>query len=222
MAYTAYSGTVAQIALASITVNDFLSRKWQNWQRHGMVFPGFSNKDGILFPEKFNGKYAMLHRVDPHIWLILSSHLSCPWPRNEHKILTGSTYGLLWDGKKIGGGAPPVKTRYGWLLITHGVDYLRVYRLGVLLLDLNDPTVIIYRSPNSILEPEEDYEKGEPGKDWVPNVVFTCGAVPKEDGKEILEDDDELLVYYGTADSAIGVAHAKISDLIPEQFRQLI
>jgi len=126
---------------------------------------------------------------------------------------------MLWDGKKIGGGAQPIKTRYGWLLITHGVDYLRVYRLGVLLLDLVDPTVVIYRSPNAILEPKERYEKGEPGKDWVPNVVFTCGAVPREDGKETLEAQDELLVYYGAADSAIGVASAKVSDLIPKQFR---
>jgi len=219
MIYTAYSSTVAQIGMASIEVNDFLSHNWQAWVRHGMVFPGFSNKDGILFPEKLKGKYAMLHRVDPHIWVIFSSHLSCPWPRKGHKILAGSTYGMLWDGKKIGGGAQPIKTKYGWLLITHGVDYLRVYRLGVLLLDLIDPTVVIYRSPNAILEPEEKYEKGEPGKDWVPNVVFTCGAVPREDGKETLEAQDELLVYYGTADSAIAVASAKVSDLIPKQFR---
>ena len=62
-------------------------------------------------------------------------------------------------------------------------------------------------------------KKVEPGKDWVPNVVFTCGAVPGEDGKETLEAQDELLVYYGAADSAIGVASAKISDLILKQFR---
>jgi len=105
------------------------------------------------------------------------------------------------------------------LLITHGVDHLRFYRLGVLLLDLFNPSVVIYRSPNAILEPQEKYEEGEPGMDWVPNVVFTCGAVPMEDGKEVLEAQDELLVYYGAADSAIGVASAKISDLIPEQFR---
>jgi predicted GH43/DUF377 family glycosyl hydrolase len=219
MVYTAYSGKVAQIGMASIEVHQFLKRNWQAWQRHGMVFPGFTNKDGALFPEQFDGKYAMLHRVDPHIWIIYSSHLSCPWPRKEHKILAGSTSGMLWDGRKIGGGSQPVKTRYGWLLITHGVDHLRFYRLGVLLLELFNPSVVIYGSPNAILEPQEKYEEGEPGMDWVPNVVFTCGAVPMEDGKEVLEAQDELLVYYGAADSAIGVASAKISDLIPEQFR---
>jgi predicted GH43/DUF377 family glycosyl hydrolase len=219
MIYTAYSSVAAQIGMASIAVNDFLSYKWRAWQRHGMVFPGFTNKDGTLFPEQFNGKYVMLHRVDPHIWTIYSSHLSCPWPRKEHKILAGSTSGMLWDGRKIGGGSQPIKTRYGWLLIIHGVDYLRFYRLGVLLLDLFNPSVIIYRSPNAILEPQEKYEEGEPGADWVPNVVFTCGAVPREDGKETLEAQDELLVYYGAADSTIGVTSTKISDLIPKQFR---
>ena len=218
MLYTAYSSSVAQIGMASIKVNDFLNYNWQGWQRHGMVFPGFSNKDGTLFPEQFNKKYVMLHRVDPHIWITFSSHLNCPWPRKEHKILTGSTYGMMWDGKKIGGGAQPIMTRYGWLLITHGVDYRRIYRLGVLLLDLADPTVVIYRSPNAILEPEEKYEEGEPGRDWVPNVVFTCGAVPGEAEKEMLDTDDELFVYYGAADSVIGVATARVGDLIPSEF----
>ena len=121
-------------------------------------------------------------------------------------------------GRYEGGGAQPVKTRYGWLMITHGVDYRRVYRLGVLLLDLVDPTVVIYRSPNAILEPKEKYEEGEPGRDWVPNVVFTCGAVPREDGKDMLGAEDELLVYYGAADSAICVATARVGDLIPSEY----
>jgi len=218
MLYTAYSGTLAQIGMASIAVNDFLRYKWPAWRRHGMVFPGFANKDGALFPEQFSGKYAMLHRVDPHIWITFSTHLRCPWPRIEHKILADSTYGMLWDGKKIGGGPPPIKTKYGWLLITHGVDYLRFYRLGVFLLDLIDPTVVIYRSPNAILEPKEKYEEGEPDRDWVPNVVFTCGAVPRENKKDMLGAEDELLVYYGAADSVIGVATARVGDLIPSEY----
>ncbi len=218
MLYTAYNGTVAQIGMTSISVQDFLNYKWQGWRRHGMVFPGFIDKDGMLFPEKFDGKYAMLHRVDPHIWITFSPHLRCPWPRKEHKILAGANYGMLWDGRKIGGGAQPLKTKYGWLLITHGVDHLRVYRLGVLLLDLADPTVVLYRSPNAVLEPEEAYEEGEPGRDWVPNVVFTCGAVPRENNKPILDIEDEIFVYYGAADSVIGVATAKVGDLIPVEF----
>ncbi len=220
MAYTAYSRPVAQIALASISVSDFVRYRWGGWHRHGLVFPGFTDKDAALFPERFGGKYAILHRVDPHIWISFSGHLRCPWPRKEHTILAGSRTGMAWDGRKIGGGAPPIKTRYGWLLITHGVDSNHVYRLGVMLLDLDDPTVLRYRSPNWVLGPEEQFEVGEDGESWVPNVVFTCGAVPRAEGKAMLEADDEVLVYYGAADSVIGVASARVADLVPEEFRQ--
>ncbi|PIU55450.1 MAG: glycosidase, partial [Chloroflexi bacterium CG07_land_8_20_14_0_80_51_10] len=219
MPYTACSSLAAQIALASIGVNDFLNHHWEAWRRHGLVFPGFTDKDGALFPEQFNGKFAMLHRVDPHIWLTFSTHLSCPWPRKEHRILTGSTSGMMWDGRKIGAGAQPIKTKYGWLLITHGVDYTYVYRLGVMLLDLADPSVLLYRSPNSILEPTERCEVGEPDKCWVPNVVFTCGAVPREDNKKMLDAEDELIVYYGASDTVINIATTKVGELIPEEFR---
>ncbi len=120
---------------------------------------------------------------------------------------------------KIGSGTQPIKTRYGWLMIYHGVDRQLVYRLGVILVDLNNPELLIYRSPNSILQPEEDYEIGSGSGSWVPNVVFTCGAVAASN-KEILEDDDEILVYYGAADTHIGVATATLADLIPEQYRR--
>ncbi len=219
MVYTAYDGLVAQIALASIGVNDFLNHRWGAWHRHGLVFPGFTDKDGTLFPERFNGRFAMLHRVDPHIWITFSSHLRCPWPRKEHKIVVGSTTGMTWDGRKIGAGTQPIKTKYGWLLITHGADHFHIYRLGVMLLDLSDPRILLYRSPNFILEPTEKCEIGEPGMHCVPNVVFTCGAVPREGNKEILDAEDEVLVYYGAADSAVAVATAKVADLIPEEFR---
>jgi len=219
MVYTAYDGLVAQIALASIGVNDFLNHRWEAWRRHGLVFPGFTDKDGTLFPEQFQGKFVMLHRVDPHMWITFSSHLRCPWPRGEHSILAGAMSGMMWDGKKIGAGAQPIKTKYGWLLITHGADYAHVYRLGVMLLDLANPTIVVYRSPNCILEPRERHEVGEAGKCCVHNVVFTCGAVPREDNKEILDAEDEVLVYYGAADSVVSVATAKIVDLIPEEFR---
>jgi predicted GH43/DUF377 family glycosyl hydrolase len=215
MLYTAYDGLVAQIACASIAADDFVNYRWRAWRRHGLVFPGFTDKNATLFPEQFGGKFAMLHRVDPHIWITFSSHLRCPWSRKEHRILAGSTSGMLWDGKKVGAGSQPVKTRYGWLLITHGVDYTYVYRLGVMLLDLTDPTMILYRSPNSILSPTELCEIGEKDRCWVHNVVFTCGAVPRGNNKDLLEAEDEVLVYYGAADTAICVATAKIADLIP-------
>jgi len=214
MLYTAYSSIAAQIAMASIDVDDFLHSRWERWQRHGLLFPGFSDKDAILFPEKFAGRYAIYHRIQPSIWVSFSETLSCPWPVEDHRMLAGPRAGMVWDGVKVGAGAQPLKTRYGWLLIYHGVDCADVYRLGVLVVDLNDPGKILYRSPNFILEPKERYETGEEGTSQVSDVVFTCGAVPAAD-KEILDDEDEIIVYYGAADTVIAAAKAKVAELIP-------
>jgi len=125
---------------------------------------------------------------------------------------------MAWDGFKIGGGSQPIRTKYGWLLIYHAVDRSFIYRLGVLLVALDDPGQLLYRSPNHVLEPEESYELGGEGR-YVPNVVFSCGAVPRVD-KEMLDDDDEILVYYGAADTVTCVATAKVSALVPEEIRR--
>jgi len=220
MVYIAYDGLVSQIAMASITVDDFVNHRWGTWRRHGLVFPGFTDKNATLFPEQFEGKFALLHRVDPHIWVTFSSHLRCPWSHKENRILAGSTSGMAWDGNKIGAGSQPIKTKYGWLLITHGVNHDHIYRLGVMLLDLSDPTVVLYRSPNAILEPEEKYELGEPGTSWVHNVIFTCGAAPRDSDKKMLEADDEILIYYGGADTVACVATAKVGGLIPTKITE--
>ncbi|NLT20979.1 MAG: glycosidase [Syntrophomonadaceae bacterium] len=216
MLYTAYDGNIAQIAAASIGLDDFKAGNYTNWQREGLAFKNIWDKDAIVFPEKIHGKYIVYHRIEPSIWVTYANELCFPL-RENHAIIVGPRPGRMWDSLKIGAGAQALKTKYGWLLIYHGVDNNYVYRLGVLLVDLNNPQKVIYRSPNPILEPEEDYEIGLSGA-WVPNVVFTCGAVAGSD-KDILEDDDEILVYYGAADTSIGVATATLADLIPERFR---
>jgi predicted GH43/DUF377 family glycosyl hydrolase len=218
MLYTAYDSVVAQIAMASIRVEDFLDRRWDRWTKHGLVFPGFVNKDAALFPEPFDGRYVMHHRIEPSIWSIFSDDLMPPWPSEGHRILLGPGVGMAWDGFKIGGGSQPIKTKHGWLLVYHGVDHLWVYRLGVMLVDLDDPSRLLYRSPGPVLEPEESYELGVEGS-YVPNVVFTCGAVPKVD-KAVLDDEDEILVYYGGADTVTCVASAKVSELLPVEVLQ--
>lgn len=221
MLYTAYDGVVAQIAAASISVEDFLSRKYNNWERRGLAFPGLWDKDAILFPEKIDGKYVIYHRIEPSIWIAYSDKLAFPWPRNGHKIIMGPRSGMMWDSSKIGAGAQPIKTRYGWLLIYHGVDQDMVYRLGVMLADLKDPGRLLYRSPNPTLSPETECEIGKKDECWVPNVVFTCGAVPAKD-KEVLDVDDEILVYYGAADTYICLATGTVGDMIPAQVRERI
>lgn len=221
MLYTAYDGVVAQIAAASISVKDFLNREFDKWERRGLAFPGLWDKDAILFPEKIDGKYVLYHRIEPSMWIAYSDELSFPWPEDGHKIIMGPRSGFMWDSLKIGAGSQPIKTEYGWLLIYHGVDREMIYRLGVMLVELKDPGRILYRSPNPILSPEADFEIGKKSDYWVPNVVFTCGVVPAVD-KEILEDDDEILVYYGAADTHICVAKGKVADLIPEEVRESI
>lgn len=114
-----------------------------------------------------------------------------------------------WEAKKIGGGAPPIPTNEGWLVIYHGVDDNLVYRAGAALLDYDNPLKVIARFPEPILEPERQFEKvGD-----VPNVVFPTGTAIF---------DDELLVYYGGADKAIGVATASLSELLYELLRHKI
>lgn len=217
MVYTAYDGNIAQIAIASTGLEEFTKGNYFNWKREGLAFTNIWNKDAIILPEKINGKYVIYHRIEPSMWVTYTDELKFPI-REKHAIILGPRPGRMWDSLKIGAGAQALKTEYGWLQIYHGVDHNYVYRLGVLLFDLNNPSKVIYRSPNPILEPEEDYEIGLSGA-WVPNVVFTCGAVPAVD-KEVLEDDDEILVYYGAADTSIGMAKATLADLLPESFRK--
>ena len=178
----AWSGKGNRVALAS-------TMDFQSFERYGIILPDMENKDAVIFPEKVSGKYVMFHRIMPDIWIGYSDNLK-EW--YGHKIVMRPREGL-WDCKKIGAGPPPIKTEKGWLLFYHGVDEKRVYRLGVALFDLNDPSRLIARQEGPILEPEEPWElEGD-----VPTVVFNCGAIEK---------NGMYYVYYGGADTVIGVA----------------
>lgn len=193
MTYTAYSIKGVRVSLAS-------TQNFIQWERFGVVLPDMENKDAVLFPERINGKYVMLHRpMEPprSIWIAYSDDL-IHW--SDFKKVMTPLEGR-WDSVGIGSASPPVKTEKGWLLIYHGIDEESVYRLGVALLDLNDPSQVIGRHPDPVLQPEEDYElRGE-----VREVVFGCG---------ICEVEEKYFIYYGAADRVICGATAEKRDLL--------
>ena len=187
---------VHQVGLTSISVNDFVQRQW-NWGARRLPFPGIRNKDAVLFPEKINGRYAMLHRIEPDICIAYSPDL-VNWC-DIRCVMEPSVEG--WDDLKIGAAGTPIELNEGWLMLYHGVNIDRVYHLGVILLEKNNPEHVLYRSKEPILTPKEDYERF--GK--VPNVVFSCGNALV---------DNRLFVYYGGADSALCVATLEFDKLL--------
>jgi predicted GH43/DUF377 family glycosyl hydrolase len=199
MTYTAFHDRILcafQIAMTSISQNDFIYKTW-NWDNRWYPFPRVQNKNAVIFPRKINGQYVMYHRIEPDICIAYSEDLrrwydikSVLEPRRD-----------MWDCIKIGAAGPPIEIDDGWLLVYHGVDERRIYRLGVAMLDKRNPEKVIYRSEEPILEPKEDYERFG----FVPNVVFSCGSI-------LL--DGQLLVYYGGADTVIGVATFNLSEII--------
>lgn len=196
MTYTAY-GDIYQIGIATISVKNIMGKKWE-WDERYFPFPNMRNKNAVIFPRIINDRYVMLHRLDPDIYVAYSEDLRT-W--NNAKIVM-RTRADLWDCVKIGAAGPPIEIDEGWLLVYHGVDYSRTYRLGISVLDKENPENVLYRSREPILEPSEEYERFG----LVPNVVFSCGSIRRK---------DELLIYYGCADSVIGVATFNLNKIIP-------
>ncbi|MGQ9580907.1 MAG: glycoside hydrolase family 130 protein, partial [Armatimonadota bacterium] len=195
--YTAYSRFGARLALAKTT--DF-----KTFERIGLVSEP-ENKDGCLFPRKIKGRYARLDRPfgggTGNIWVSYSDDL-VNWGNSEVVMTTRPGY---WDSDRIGASPPPIETEHGWLAIYHGVKNTAagpLYRMGAVLLDLENPAKVICRSSVPILTPREYYERvGDVG-----NVVFSCGVV--------LEDDGRLKIYYGAADTCICLGFAHVDELI--------
>lgn len=192
MMYTGFGGRFP----GDYRISHATSKNLIQWKRQGIVLDE-KNKDASLFPERINGEYLLLHRRPPDIWLSTSKDLQ-NW--ENHQILMRAKPESDWESEKIGIGGPPIKIAGGWLQIYHGVSISKRYSLGVALLDLEDPFKIITRQKEPILEPELEWEVNG----HVPNVVFSCGQV---------EIGDDLVVYYGGADTVIGGAKIKKSDI---------
>jgi predicted GH43/DUF377 family glycosyl hydrolase len=202
--YTAYSHYGPRLALAR--TDDF-----RIFERIALISEPV-NKDGALFPRKINGRYVRFDRPNVgssgNIWVSYSDDL-INWGGSEVVMTTRADH---WDCSRIGASAPPIETDRGWLEIYHGVKEAAagpIYRLGVVMLDLENPARVLGRAAIPILAPREYYERiGDIG-----NVVFSCGAILEETTREVK-------MYYGAADTCICVGTAKLDALIERCFEQ--
>ncbi len=196
--YTAYSQYGAAVAIAR-------SRDLVTAERMGLILSP-NNKDAALFPQRLDGRWAVLHRPDAgggmeDIWIAYSPDL-VHWGNPYCVLREGS--GSAWDAMKVGAGPPPVLTPFGWLLIYHGVKVYGgklVYRSGLAILDKSAPHKVIARAPGWVFQAEELYEVSG----LVPGVVFPSGCLVR---------GDELWMYYGAADTCVCLATAKLNDVL--------
>lgn len=194
--------TYTQVSRYGVGVGYINTTDWQTLNRVGMIFPPH-NKDAAIFDEKVGDNYYAFHRPSSpelggnYIWLATSKDF-VHWGNHKCIITTRPGY---WDSVRVGAGASPIKTDRGWLAIYHGANESQRYCLGALLLDLHDPSKIMARSKDPIMEPIMDYEK----TGFFGNVVFTNGH---------LVQGDKLTIYYGASDEVICGAEFSIAEIL--------
>lgn len=187
------------------TVSLAITKNFRTFARLGTLLPP-EDKDACLFPRRFRGRFALIHRPivrgEAHMWISFSPDLK-HW--GDHRILARTREGY-WDCHRVGLACQPIETEHGWLVFYHGVRVTaagQIYRLGLTLLDLEEPWRVLRRSDEWLFGPREFYERvGDVG-----DVVFPTGVtVTKETG--------QLNLYYGAADCTVGIATAKMSDIM--------
>ncbi len=197
--YTAYTRDGPGVALA-------FTEDFRSFERYGVIMPP-EDKDAALLPHRIGGNWAMIHRPvsapRAHMWVSYSPDL-LHW--GSHKLMMEARRGAWWDANKIGLSPPPIETDQGWLVIYHGVKHTAagcIYRLGLALFDLHSPEICLKRGDEWVFAPEEPYElHGDVG-----NVVFPCGYT-------IAPDGDTIHLYYGAADTRIGLATGSLRALL--------
>jgi predicted GH43/DUF377 family glycosyl hydrolase len=188
--YTAYSGS-------SIRSELLRTRDFRKFSLEPIRGKAGRNKGMALFPEKIGGKYAMIGRQDgKNLFLLFSDEID-QWDDDGILLMEPA---FPWEFIQIGNCGSPILTDAGWLILTHGVGAMRKYALGAALLDRDDPSKVIARSREPVLTAENADRSG-----YVPNVVYTCGA---------LKVGEQLLIPYGISDSAVGFATSGIDDLL--------
>lgn len=199
IAYTAFSKGGPGVALC-------LTEDFRSFERFGLVMQP-DDKDAALFPRRIHGEFALIHRpmtdLGAHIWVSFSPDLR-NW--GGHRLVLPARKGAWWDANKVGLSPPLIETPDGWLMLYHGVRHTAsgsLYRLGAALLALDSPEAVIARGDEWIFGPETDYEcRGD-----VPNVVFPCGYTMGDDG-------DTIHLYYGAADTCIGLATGSVRAIL--------
>lgn len=202
MTYTAYDGNIPRVAVSSIGTDEFLARRWSAWTTPDVITPlNVDNKDASFLPEAVNGTYMVFHRVHENICADFLASLDFSKSKVTRCIDILAPRKGMWDGLKVGISTPPVRTSQGWLVLYHGVSWSGIYRVGAILLDFNDPTMVLARTAIPFFEPQEAYEFNG----IVSNVVFPCGMVVR---------GGTAYIYYGGADKVVGVATIKVAELL--------
>ena len=187
--YTAYNGF--RILPQLLETDDFTDIKV-----HTLNGKYVQNKGMALFPRRIDGLYHMISRLDGENMFLMKSDNTHFW--NEAIPLQAPQY--AWEFVQIGNCGPPIETPEGWVLLTHGVGPMRQYCIGASLLDLDDPSKVIGHLKNPLIVPQEHEREG-----YVPNVVYTCGA---------LLNGDLLMIPYAVSDSATTFATTSMSELL--------
>jgi predicted GH43/DUF377 family glycosyl hydrolase len=205
MTYTAYGSEYTGEAKPTHAGGGILPMLAQStnlitWENIGPIVRGEDNKDHVLFPRKINGRFTILHRRRPFIWLAYSDDL-VTWNEEDMAPIFGPRKDSDWDNTTVGGNGVPIETEHGWLVFYHAYNEDHIYQQGVCLLDMEDPTRVIKRPLPSIFKPEEIWElQGD-----VPNVVFSC-ANPVVDGM--------VYFFYAGADHVIGLATSSLETIL--------
>lgn len=204
--FNAFDGwDYVRIGVISIDEKKFLKHEWA-WSEPFLISPpGQINKNWVMFPEKIDGKFAILHSISPEVQIDYVDFLE---ELGSGRKTIQSKFGQNkpregWDSWVRGAGPPPLRTDKGWLVLYHAMDKRHPqigYKLGALLLDLHNPKKVIARSPSAILSPDKWYEN-----DWKAGVVYSCGSIIK---------DGDLVVYYGGGDKHLCVAKTPLAPLL--------
>jgi len=200
-----------RVAAISMAEEDFMKEQFWRWDGpHILSKPGERHKNWVIFPEKVGGKYAILHSIVPNVEIAYRDSIEDIGTIEPFVESWVGARGDLparedaWDSFVRSAGPPPIRTDHGWLLFYHANDAREPsrYKLGAMLLDLNDPSKVLHRAAAPILSPDEHYENhGKPG------IVYACGAVVRE---------GTLFVYYGGADKVVCVATAPLAAFLDE------